>query len=51
MQQQMDANGMGKYEDDGQWPVPPTNGMNGHLNGPQTHDIALSDDGDLSPRG
>lgn len=47
MQQQIDANGT--YEDDDQWP--PTNGMNGHANGILTHDVALSDDGDLSPRG
>lgn len=51
MQQQLDAHGMNKFEDDSQWAVPPTNGMNGHLNGPQTHEMALSDDGDLSPRG
>ena len=48
MQQQLDANGMNKFEDDSQWPAPP-NGMNGHLNG--AHEMALSDDGDLSPRG
>ena len=46
MQQQLDANG--KVEEDGQWPV---NGMNGHANGPHMHEMALSDDGDLSPRG
>lgn len=46
MQQQLDANG--KMEDDGEWHV---NGMNGHINGLQAHDMALSDDGDLSPRG
>lgn len=50
MQQQLDANGMSKYDEDGHWPVPP-NGMNGHVNGLQTHDIALSDDGDISPGG
>ena len=49
MQQQLDANGMGKVDEEGQWPPP--NGMNGHARGPDTHDIALSDDGDLSPRG
>ena len=48
MQQQLDANGISKFDEDGQWPAPPTNGMNGHL---ETHDIALSDDGDISPRG
>jgi myosin-5 len=46
MQQQLDANG--KMDDDGQWPV---NGMNGHVNGLQPHDLALSEDGDFSPRG
>lgn len=59
MQQQLDANGgMGKFEeedhddDHGHWPTPPTtNGMNGHYHAPETHDIALSEDGDLSPRG
>ncbi|KAK3713917.1 Myosin type-2 heavy chain 1 [Vermiconidia calcicola] len=44
MQQQLDANGMVKGDEDGQWGG--MNGMNGHA-----HDIALSDDGDLSPRG
>ena len=48
MQQQLDANG--KFgEEDAHWPVPPANGMNGHING--MHEMALSEDGDLSPRG
>ncbi|KAF2484542.1 P-loop containing nucleoside triphosphate hydrolase protein [Neohortaea acidophila] len=59
MQQQLDANGaVGKFEeedhdhDHDHWPTPPTtNGMNGHYHAPETHDIALSEDGDLSPRG
>jgi myosin V len=42
MQQQLDANGMEKVDDEGQWGM---NGMNG------THEIALSEDGDMSPRG
>ena len=46
MQQQLDANG--KIEEDGQWQM---NGMNGHSNGPRMHEMALSDDGDMSPRG
>ena len=49
MQQQLDANG--KFEEEGEWHVPATNGMNGHFNGPDIHDVALSEDGDVSPRG
>lgn len=50
MQQQLDANGLDKVdEDEDHWHV---NGMNGHAHAhTHTHDIALSDDGDLSPRG
>lgn len=51
MQQQLDANGMGKVDEDGvmSWPQPPNGmGINGHSM--QPHDIALSDDGDISPR-
>lgn len=46
MQQQLDANGMDKVDEDEQWQM---NGMNGHA--PERHDITLSEDGDLSPRG
>lgn len=46
MQQQLDANG--KLDEEGQWQM---NGMNGHAVGPAAHEMALSDDGDLSPRG
>ena len=50
MQQQLDANGMGKVDEDGQWPpVNGMNGMNGHA--PDAHDMELSEEGDLSPRG
>jgi myosin V len=48
MQQQLDANGLEKVDEDGmdmQWG---TNGMG--LNGGGVHEIALSEDGDVSPR-
>lgn len=51
MQQQLDANGLGKTDEEDQWAVQSPNGMNGHAVGPDGHDIALSDDGDTSPRG
>ena len=54
MQQQLDANGMGKVdeEDDAGVDWQQVNGLNGHhLANGRTHDIALSEEGDLSPRG
>lgn len=45
MQQQLDASGMGKVEEEGEWPV---NGLNGHANGADSHDV-MSDDGEFSP--
>jgi myosin-5 len=46
MQQQLDAHGMGKVEEVGEWPGSPNGmGMNGHV-----HEVALSDYGDVSPR-
>lgn len=51
MQQQLDASGMGKVDEEGQeWNLNGLNGMNGHANGPETHEI-MSEDGELSPRG
>lgn len=41
MQQQLDANG----KEDMGW-----NGVNGHGGAVQTHELAYSDDGDVSPR-
>ena len=43
MQQQLDANGVGKIGDE--W-----NGVNGHGGAVQAHELAYSDDGDVSPR-
>ena len=46
MQQQLDASGMGKLEEEnGEWH---TNGLNGHSNGLDAHDIMS--EGDFSPR-
>lgn len=48
MQQQLDASGMGKVEEeDHDWNI---NGMNGHGNAPETHEITFEED-DFSPRG
>lgn len=45
MQQQLDASGMGKLEEEGhEWNV---NGLNGHENPPETHDI-MSEGGEFS---
>ncbi|KAK5135961.1 hypothetical protein LTR08_004419 [Meristemomyces frigidus] len=47
MQQQLDASGMGKVEEEGgEWHI---NGLNGHSNGLDAHEIMS--EGDLSPRG
>jgi len=48
MQQQLDAGGMGKVEEEGVWSM--NGGMNGHANGADTHDI-MSEEEDFSPRG
>lgn len=61
MQQQLDANGMGKVQEEdgmdvmeGQWPVPANGhggGMNGHAIGlGLRHDDMISEDGEMSPR-
>lgn len=58
MQQQLDANGMGKVQEEdgmdvmeGQWPVPANGHMNGHggIGLGLRHEDMMSEDGEMSP--